>query len=147
MSGVQTAGSGVSLLVCEKSTFEKKKETTHGHMHYLANLCQFFKMGSANARLRHFVTGFSLSKGVRVMVECNPIKETSRHRHQMAGANWRRRGGHFPASFRSSQQQTATSAGYTREIPGIYMPTVAGIRYIPKQQMLYSVGILNSLVQ
>lgn len=37
--------------------------------------CQFLKMGSANVRLRHFVTGFSLSKGVRVMVECNPIKK------------------------------------------------------------------------
>lgn len=34
-------------------------------------------MGSANVRLRHFVTGFSLSKGVRVMVECNPIKKIS----------------------------------------------------------------------
>lgn len=50
---------------------------THRHMHFLTNLCQFFKMGSANVRLRHFVTGFSLSKGVRVMVECNPIKKIS----------------------------------------------------------------------
>lgn len=44
---------------------------------FSAVCCQFFKMGSANVRLRHFVTGFSLSKGVRVMVECNPIKKIS----------------------------------------------------------------------
>lgn len=46
-------------------------------MHFFAIQCQFLKMGSANVRLRHFVTGFSLSKGVRVMVECNPIKKIS----------------------------------------------------------------------
>lgn len=71
----RAADSGVSLLVCERNTFLEKN--THGRMHFLTNLCQFFKMGSANVRLRHFVTGFSLSKGVRVMVECNPIKKIS----------------------------------------------------------------------